>query len=96
MVAFEDGSQLNIEFLQEGGRVEVLSKLTRKSSQFLYEFCQTTGMLVTSTIDPEVLGVLPGQYHEGISQRWPTHKKIATPDELQEWLIMEVEAGRIV
>ena len=95
VVELTEDSYLSIAFGPKGGCVNIEGGLESDAIEFLFRLAIDSHMLVTSTIDPDVIAVLPGQRHPGIAGRWPTAVDIESADALLNWVKTEMEAGRI-
>lgn len=80
---------------QVGGEIHVEGGLTPDVASFIYRLALAAGMLVTSTIDPDVVAVLPGQGHAGIEARWPGTAHVDSARSLLLWIQKELSNGRM-
>jgi hypothetical protein len=85
-VTFPDGSRAHVELGRVGGQIELDGGLTANAVEFIFRLGLASGMLVTSTIDPDCVAVLPGQDHPGITTRWPNARHLQSSAELMEWI----------
>lgn len=85
-VTFGDGCVLNVNLGKRFGEIELDGGVTGSAVEFIFRLALASGMLVTSTIDPDVVAVLPGQQHPGITDRWPAAAYLQSATELKEWI----------
>jgi hypothetical protein len=94
-VVFPDGSYAHMNLRSAGAEIEVSGGVTIDLVEFIFRLALASGMIVQSTIDPDVVAILPGQHHAGIGNRWPDATQIHSAHELMEWIKSELTNGRI-
>jgi hypothetical protein len=94
-VPLANGRYMCINFESRGGEIEIEGGFHTDAITTVFRLASASGMLVTSTIDPALVAVLPGQRHPGIDERWPTAVDIDSPESLLQWVVSELKNGRI-
>ncbi len=92
---FADGGYANVNLEALGAMIELPGGVTTDAVEFVYRLGLASGMVVASTIDPDVIAILPQQFHPGIRERWPHAAEVRSAAELMAWLEAEVAAGHI-
>ena len=94
-VIIRDGSYAHVNLGKVGDEIELDGGLTAEAVKFIFRLGLASGMLITSTIDPDCVAVLPGQRHPGITDRWPAATDLRSESELMDWIVGRIENGRI-
>lgn len=94
-IEFSSGRHTRVAFDRMGAQFEIAEGLTEEVVSLIYQLGIASGMIVISTIDPDVVAILPGQHHVGIEVRWPNAANVDSEHSLKEWIESEIQAGRI-
>jgi hypothetical protein len=86
---------LEVELGLMGAEIHITGGLQMDAIALVFRIASASAMLVTSTIDPDVVAVLPEQRRPEIYERWPSAVDIDTPDDLFEWAASEIARGRV-
>jgi hypothetical protein len=89
-IRLTDERYINVAMWSRGGKIEIEGGLYLDAVELVFRLASASGMLVTSTIDPAVVAVLPGQRHPGIDGRWPTAQDIDSPELLLKWIATKI------
>ena len=92
-VTFRDGNSANIRLGKVRAEIELTGGVTAEAVKFVFRLGLASGMLITSTIDPDCVAVLPGQRHPGITDRWPAATDLHSASELMDWIVGRIEKG---
>ncbi|MCR9120352.1 MAG: hypothetical protein NXI22_25730, partial [bacterium] len=86
---------LCVNFGRKGSEINIEGGLEMDAVAFVYDLAAASAMLVTSTIDPRVVAVLPGHRHPGIAERWPEAADVDSAESLHTWIEKEITNRRI-
>ena len=95
MVKFPGGNYVHINHGTCGAEIHVTGGLTTDVAEFIFRLGLASGMLVTSTIDPNIAAVLPGQSHFCITGRWPDAAHVGSVRDLMNWVGRMVAEDRL-
>jgi hypothetical protein len=84
-----------VAFGAMGAEIHIERGLQADAIAIVFRLASASGMLVTSTTNPDAVAVLPGRRHPGIYERWPTAAEIDSSESLLQWVASEIQNGRV-
>lgn len=89
------GCMVSVNFGHKGSAINIEGGFALDAFRLVFDLALAGRMLVTSTIEPDVVAVLPGHRHAGVEERWPNAVDVDSAESLMEWVQKEIDNGRI-